>query len=227
MPRIPRKLLIDLAEVGIYHCISRCVRRAFLCGTDPLSGRSFDHRKQWIQERLQLLAGQFGVDFLGFSLMSNHLHLILRNRPDVVAGWSDGEVARRWWNVFPARTIRDGQPSPPQESDLAMVTGNAARLQEVRERLSSVSWFMRCVAEPIARRANREDQCTGRFWEGRYKCQPILTRLQVSEEGWLKLVTRFSRLFRRAAGTPQSLHREAQKHGRRREGISISRSVFL
>lgn len=122
------------------------MRRAFLCGTAQLSGKNFGHRKQWIQDWLQFLAGQFGVDVLGFSLMSNYLHLILRNRPDAVAGWSDDEVARRWWNVFPSRTERDGEPSPPQESDLMIFSGNAARLQEVRARLSSVSWFMRCVS---------------------------------------------------------------------------------
>jgi hypothetical protein len=48
-----------------------------------------------------------------------------------------------------------------------MITGNAARLEEIRRRLSSLSWFLRCLAAPIARRANREDECTGRFWEGR------------------------------------------------------------
>src|SRR5437879_3801831 len=164
MPRIPRKFLFDPAEVGIYHCISRCVRRAFLCGFDRFSGRNFDHRKRWIQDKLVFLAGQFGVDVLGFAVMSNHLHVVLRNRPDVVAGWSDDEVARRWWNLFPLRRNDTGQPAEPTESELAMVTCNSVRLAEIRERLSSLSWFMRSVAEPIARSANREDQCTGRFW---------------------------------------------------------------
>lgn len=174
MPRIPRKLLIDPTEVGVFHCISRCVRRAFLCGKDQLTGKNFDHRKQWIQERIEFLAGQFGIDVLGFAIMSNHLHVVLRNRPDVVRAWSDEEVARRWWNLFPLRRDDDGQPAEPAEWELSMITGNPERLAEVRARLSSISWFMRCLAEPIARWANREDACTGRFWEGRYKCQPIL-----------------------------------------------------
>ena len=96
MPRIPRKFLFDPAEVGIYHCINRCVRRAFLCGTDELTGKCFDHRKVWIQERMAFLAGNFAVDVLGFSILSNHIHVVVRNRPDIVAGWSDEEVARRW-----------------------------------------------------------------------------------------------------------------------------------
>ncbi len=155
MPRIPRSLLFDPTEPGIYHCVNRCVRRAFLCGVDRFTGKNFDHRKEWIQGRLEYLAGQMGLDVLGFAVMSNHLHVVLRNRPDVVERWPDDEVARRWWNLFPSRRNDDDTPAEPAASDLAVVTGNADRLAEVRRRLSSLSWFMRCLAEPIARRANR------------------------------------------------------------------------
>ena len=67
MPRTPRKFVFDPAEVGIYHCINRCVRRAFLCGTDDVSGKCFDHRKEWIQKRIEVLAGQFAVDVIGLN----------------------------------------------------------------------------------------------------------------------------------------------------------------
>jgi len=58
---------------------------------------------------------------------------------------------------------------------------------------------------------------------------PILERLQIgSEEGWLQLMGRFSRLFRRAAGRPQSLQRECEQHGCRvMQGLPFSRTVFL
>ena len=59
---------------------------------------------------LEFLAGVFAMDVLGFSVMSNHLHAILRNRPDVVKTWSDEEIARRWWNLFPSRRNKDGSP---------------------------------------------------------------------------------------------------------------------
>lgn len=150
------------------------MRRAFLCGVDPLSGRSFEHRKQWLQARLEFLAGQMALDVLGFALMSNHLHVVVRNRPDVAERWSADEVARRWWNLCPLRRDSDGQPAEPAEHELDMTRANPARLAEVRRRLSSVPWLMRFLAEPIARRANREDGCTGRFWEGRYRCQRLL-----------------------------------------------------
>ena len=71
MARLPRSDAIDESTVGVYHCINRCVRRAFLCGDDPVSGNNYDHRKTWIQERLEFLASQFGIDVIGFSVMSN------------------------------------------------------------------------------------------------------------------------------------------------------------
>lgn len=178
MARIPRKELIDESVVGIYHCINRCVRRAFLCGKDPLSGKNFDHRKQWIRNRLEFLAGQFGIDVCGFAVMSNHLHVVLRNRPEIVATWSDEEVARRWWNLFPGRK-ENKQPAKPKKRELEMLMADQTLIDEYRRRLSSLSWFMRCLAEPIAREANREDKCTGRFWEGRYKCQRLLDEAAV------------------------------------------------
>jgi REP element-mobilizing transposase RayT len=109
------------------------------------------------------------MDVLGFSVMSNHLHAILRNRPDVVKTWSDEEVARRWWNLFPSRRNKDGSPAEPAETDLKSLMADARVLAELRARLSSVSWFMRCTSEVIARLANAEEECTGRFWEGRFK----------------------------------------------------------
>ncbi|MBS0261398.1 MAG: hypothetical protein JSS02_05530 [Planctomycetes bacterium] len=174
MPRLPRKVLFDESEPGIYHCVNRCVRRAFLCGTDPSTGECFEHRKRALQERLAFLAGQLGVDILGFAVMSNHTHVVARNRPDVVATRFDAEVARRWWNIFPPRRTSEGAPAEPRETDLLMITLNPERLAEIRRRLSNISWFMRCLVEPIARQANREDKCSGRFWQGRYFCQKIL-----------------------------------------------------
>src|SRR5258707_13575291 len=105
---------------------------------------------------MQFLAGQFGLDVLGFSVMSNHIHVVLRNRPDVVQNWSDADVARRWWNVFPKRRDKDGNPKETTETELLMITTHADRFAEIRERLSRVSWFMRCLAEPIARQSNKQ-----------------------------------------------------------------------
>ncbi|HJT33993.1 MAG TPA: hypothetical protein VJ783_18250, partial [Pirellulales bacterium] len=165
---------VDESVVGVYPCMARCVRRAFLCGFDRYSGRNFDHRKVWVRPRLEELAGIVAVDVLGFAVLSNHLHVLLRIRPDVAAAWSDEEVARRWWRLHPGRRNVDGTPAEPEPHELAMLLADAEALATRRKRLSSLSWFMASVCEPIARRANREDRVSGRFWEGRFRSQAVL-----------------------------------------------------
>ncbi|MBC8355695.1 MAG: hypothetical protein H8E66_27265 [Planctomycetes bacterium] len=174
MPRLARGEYLVPSEVQVVHAVQRCVRRAFLCGNDVVTGKSFEHRRQWIRDRMEFLASVFAIDCLTYTVLSNHLHVVLRSRPDVVATWSDDEAARRWLKLFPQRRLADGSPDEATDEEVNMVTGNAERLAEVRRRLSDVSWWMRCTAENIARRANKEDQCTGRFWEGRYKAQLLL-----------------------------------------------------
>ena len=159
-------------EVAIVHCVQRCVRRAFLAGVDHLSGKDYGFRREWIRRRMEALASVFGCDVLSYAILSNHLHLILRNRPDVVASWSDEQVAIRWLKVFPGRRL-DEHLGEPTQTDVETLVRDAERLAEVRKRLSDISWFMRALAEPIARMANRQDECTGRFWEGRFKAQRI------------------------------------------------------
>jgi len=173
MARLARGEYLDPQRIQIVHATQRCVRRAFLCGNDPLSGKSFEHRRQWIRDRLEFLASVFGIDCLTFSVMNNHLHLILRSRADVVRQWSDEQVARRWLRLFPRRRLPDGQPAEPDQAELTTLLHDPGRLAELRIRLSDISWWMRCTCEVIARQANREDQCRGHFWEGRYRAQMI------------------------------------------------------
>ena len=174
MPRLARGEYLNAGEVQIVHAVQRCVRRAFLCGDDPISGNSYEHRREWIRQLLEFLASVFAIDCLTYTVMSNHLHLVLRSRPDVVAEWSDDEVALRWWRLFPQRRNKNGDPEEPEDHELLAIKGDPERLVEIRRRLSDISWWMRCTAENIARRSNKEDQCTGRFWEGRYKAQLLL-----------------------------------------------------
>ena len=167
----PSRLLMNPAFSEVFHCTSRCVRRAFLCGWDPASGRDFEHRRLWIDERISELALYFGISVISSSVMSNHFHIILRTEPQWVASLSDAEVARRWLCVFPGPGGRRGHPPEAQAiEDLCLDT---KKLALCRSRLSDISWFMRSLNEPIARRANAEDECTGRFWEGRFKCRRL------------------------------------------------------
>lgn len=165
----PRSHIAPPDRAGTYHCVQRCVRRAFLCGVDDYSGRNFEHRKTWVEERMLHVAECFTVAIHAYAVMSNHLHLVIGIDPGAAAAWSDDEVATRWVRLFPPR---EGSKDAI-EAKRRRLLDDPARLSVLRRRLGSLSWFMRCLVEPIARRANREDGCKGRFWEGRYKCQTL------------------------------------------------------
>jgi REP element-mobilizing transposase RayT len=169
----PRSHLVSDEEPGFYHCVSRCVRRAFLCGRDAFSGKNFEHRRKWIERRIFELAEHFAVSVFAYAVMSNHLHIVLRNDPKQAWAWSNREVAERWLALFPGSISDRDDPACVENATLALL-GNAERLDVIRQRLGLISWFMRALNEPIARMANREDGCTGRFWQGRFKCQALL-----------------------------------------------------
>ena len=165
----PRSQIAPLHSPGAFHCVQRCVRRAFLCGVDDYSGQSFEHRRGWIEDRIRLVANCFAVAIDAYAVMSNHLHLVLRIDPTETLRWSNDEVAARWVRLFPPRDDSD----QAIEAKHLRLQADPTRIKTLRERLGSLSWLMRCLVEPIARRANREDGCKGRFWEGRYKCQAL------------------------------------------------------
>jgi len=168
-----RKTVVTQGEVGVYHCISRCVRRAYLCGQDSYTGRSYEHRRGWVRDRIRLLSGEFAMDVFAYAVMGNHSHVVLRNRPDLSAAWSDREVAERWCRLFRGNAARQAGEAYEEEK-VQRILKDPPQLEKCRNRLADVSWFMRCLNEWLARRANREDECTGRFWEGRFKCQALV-----------------------------------------------------
>lgn len=154
---LPRRQQISLEHTPYYHCSTRCVRQAFLCGKDRFTGRNFDHRKRWLEQRIVIVSSAFAIDLLAYAIMSNHYHVVIGVDQERAHQWSDEEVAKRWGRIFKLPDLID-----------------ADRVQCWRQRLASISWFMRCLNETVARLANREDRCKGRFWEGRFKCQALL-----------------------------------------------------
>jgi len=163
----PRRELIDESVPGFYNITTRCVRRAFLCGWDAYSGTDYEHRRAWIRERLRFLIGAFAIDLFSYSVMSNHLHLVPRNRPDLAKAWSDEEVARRWLRVVSTQPDAHLKVDPSDE-DIKAITDDPRRVAVLRKRLSSISCFMAKLNEYISRRANGEEDRKGRFWEGRF-----------------------------------------------------------
>ncbi len=172
MPK-PRKTLVSLDATPYYHCGSRCVRKAFLCGEDAATGRSFEHRRGWIEQRLLQLTHAFSIDICAYAIMSNHYHIVLHINKAMNDAWSDLEVTNRWHLLFKgsylSREYASGRPL--LKSQLKALK---KELKEWRKRLMSISWFMRCLNEHIARAANREDLCKGRFWESRYTSQALV-----------------------------------------------------
>ncbi len=164
---------IYIEDTPYYHCISRCVRRAFLCGEDPVSGQNYDHRKLWISNKIQQLSEIFSIDICAYAVMSNHYHLVLHIDVELNKRLKDIDVINRWTLLFSSnQTIEKYQ----ENTDIT----NAEKSKAIeiiatwRERLMDISWFMRCLNEAIARQSNKEDKCTGRFWEGRFKSQALL-----------------------------------------------------
>ena len=168
-----RKNLISLQDTPYYHCVARCVRRAWLWGADDFSGKDFSHRKQWVVVRLQQLTGIFTIDICAYAVMSNHYHLVLHVDKERAMSLSEAQVIQRWKQLF-------GLPMLVEHYHKGLVTtqAEAHRAKEIiadwRGRLYDISWFMRCLNEHLARLANKEDNCKGRFWEGRYKSQALL-----------------------------------------------------
>ena len=171
---IARSRQISLQDTPYYHVVSRCVRRAFLCGEDAHSGQSYEHRRQWVVDKLGQLSRLFAIGVCAYAVMSNHYHLVLKVEPDAAASWSEREVAERWAALFqwPLLVRRWYQGESLIEPELAVVQ---QLIGQWRERLHSISWFVRLLNETLARQANREDGCKGHFWEGRFKSQALLT----------------------------------------------------
>lgn len=162
-----RARLVDPSTTRWYHCVTRCVRRAFLLGEGG------GDRKQWIENRLEELAQIFSIAVAGFSVLDNHLHVLVRLDPDVAAGWSDEEVVRRWGRLFPPRNAaRQALPITNEWVDGRLQ--DAPWIAMTRQRLQSLSWFMKCLKEPLARMANRHDNVRGAFFESRFKSIAIL-----------------------------------------------------
>jgi REP element-mobilizing transposase RayT len=164
---MPRRQLVDVAVTRYYHCISRCVRRAFLCG------EGVTHRKAWIEARLELLAKHFAVSVCGFAILDNHLHVLCRLDPGIADGWSDEDVVRRWIAVYRPSCLDVDNPATVQ-AWIDHQCRDTARVARYRGRLQDLGWFMKALKEPLARLANKEDDCKGTFWEARYKSIAIL-----------------------------------------------------
>ena len=163
-----RREIVDVSVTRWYHCISKCVRSAFLMADD-----AGNDRKQWIEDRLQILAQNFSIAVGGFAVMDNHLHVLCRLDPEVARTWTAEETVRRWIAIYPPANLDVDDPK-----SLKMWVDHQAKDEKqvavYRERLSNLGWFMKALKEPLSRLCNRADGVKGTFWEARYKSIAVL-----------------------------------------------------
>ena len=137
MPK-PRKTLVSLDATPYYHCVSRCVRRAFLCGEDTVTGNSYEHRRQWIEDRLLTLASIFAIDIAAYAVMSNHYHVVLHINHEQSANWTRSEVIAQWHQLFKGSLLSQrysrGETLSKAEHDTL-----SEQVNEWRKRLMSIS----------------------------------------------------------------------------------------
>ncbi|PHS17070.1 MAG: transposase [Kangiella sp.] len=170
---IARKQIVDEQTPGFYHCTNRCVRRTFLCGLDEVTGFDYSHRKAWIEKRLLELSEIFSVEIFAYAVMDNHYHIVLQVDPLAPLKWSDEDVADKWLQAY-------GHTSSRIKNDLRAtlkrqaIMADKEKLKTYRKRLGSLSWFMGRLNEPLAKQSNNEENCAGRFWEGRFHSQALL-----------------------------------------------------
>ncbi len=169
----PRSQQICLEATSYYHCICRCVRRAFLCGYDKETGRSFEHRRGLLEARMFKLSEAFCIDIAAYSIMQNHYHIGLHVNQAKALALSDKEVCQHWHRLFKgnqfSRSFVKGEKLSYAENMALSIF-----VKVWRKRLYSISWFMKCLNEPIAKMANKEDGCKGHFWEARFISKAIL-----------------------------------------------------
>jgi len=174
MASAPRSDVFIEGEVGVYHCYNRTVRQAMLCGVDPLTHTNYDHRRTWIADFERRLAALFAVEVCFHAEMANHLHVVLRVRPDLVLNWSDEDVVQRWLTITHLKRSRDGKTVNVKPSRVQQELNDPARVAAARRKLAHISFFMGALCEYVARRSNQEEGRKGCFWEGRFECTSLM-----------------------------------------------------
>ena len=153
-----RKRLVSTEVTPFYHVISRCVRRHFLCGWDPIIKKDRSGRKQDILDRLALLAEIFAIDVCAHAILNNHYHLVLHIDQQAALNWSELEVAQRWTRLFTGpslvRAFVAGQELSSTQKSVVL-----NHIEDYRKRLFDISWFMKCLKEPLNKSRFCDNTC--------------------------------------------------------------------
>ncbi len=175
MPRQPRHANCDLHQHTAFHIVSRCARQLHLFGG---SDRRRQRRKALFLAELERLATFTAVDVAGFAVMDNHIHLLLKVDVDGAHRWTPRQVAERWLALHPPRNGRYRRLDV-EEEHITALCADTEKLESCREKLTSVSQFMKELKQEVAQKINALDQVTGPLWAGRFKCKAIENEAQL------------------------------------------------
>ena len=141
---VARNRQISLADTPYYHCISRCVRRAFLCGEDKSTGQNYEHRRAWVEEKLLVLTDVFAIDVCAYAVMSNHVHIVFHVNIQKAEQWSNKAVIEQWHQLFKGTLLTQKFMRGEHLPDYLMLSLEET-VEEYRRRLSDISWYMRKI----------------------------------------------------------------------------------
>jgi REP element-mobilizing transposase RayT len=139
---LPRKQLVAVEDTPYYHVVSRCVRRSYLCGIDPYSGKDYEHRRQWIENRIRILSSLFALDICSYCVMSNHIHIVIKLMPQEAESWTDDEVLERWTHLFTGPRSVQQWSANTLDNPADYETLNRL-IAKYRNRLGDLGWFMK------------------------------------------------------------------------------------
>ena len=143
MPRPLRDDVLPPDESCFAHLYNRCVQGTYLCGIDHATGKDYSHRKRWIVQRLEQLASVYLIDILGFAVLDNHLHVVVRTLPDEVKKLTDRQVAIRWLSLHPGWLLEEFVCVEPTEAQIKQLLADPEKIEQIRRNLSSPSTFMK------------------------------------------------------------------------------------
>lgn len=170
MPK-PRKQCLNIKETRYFHCISRCVRQNYLCGKDPQTKKNYEYRKQWLKDKLTQLSKHFAIEICSYAIMSTHYHLVLKVNISKLKSMSSDEIIQHWTSVSPSKVKMRELMAHQQNNNHKEIRKT---IRDWRKRLMNISWYMAILNQSIARKANKEDNCKGRFWNGRFTSIPLI-----------------------------------------------------
>ena len=141
--------------------------------TTSIQVKTLITEEEWLVERVKHLSSLFAIEIAAYAIMSNHYHLVVKVNKTEALEWSEEEVINRWYQLYKSNNLIDRYMNEANLDDATKM--QCQQLIELwRTRLYDISWYMKNLNEYIARQANKEDNCTGKYWEGRYSSQALL-----------------------------------------------------